>query len=594
MPKIILAAHAALYVLATFPANTARASDIADQVDALFAQISPTDDPGCAVGIARGDSVIYRRGFGAANVAFEAPNTTSTAFEIASGSKTFTSACIALLMDQGKLNPQDDVRSILPELKLNQPVRIRHLLRCESGVWAQFHIMPLAGWDNVPVQSPYSKEDYFTVLCGQKHLPFQPGSEFQYSSGDIFLLGMVVERITGQTLAEYARKNLFEPLGMSRTWFLEDPAIIIKNRAVGHWKSDVTWTSGRFSPETKWRHWNTTAFLGGGGSVVSTVDDMLKWATVYREDRLPTGKYVGELTRDGTVLENRFILDVDAYMKHVNPHPDNSPMGVYRGLKRIQITGGYWGFTCCLSHFPEHNVTIVCLSNSDAVSAFGNAVKIADIVLADHLGPKPEPLTSEPFVEIAQNQIKRFAGSYRQKGNMPLMRVTERPGSLIVFHGFGGQAVLRPVSTTRFRVDGESPFRPSAVFEFSTSNGAVAGMTLSSSENGIHERLPFDRVEEAGEYDERALRQFSGSFVSPELGAVYRIRVHDGSLQLRVGSRRWEPMQALEPDEFSPVVEDVHNTRYLRFTRSDDGNIDGFSIGFWRIHGVRFDRAEIP
>ena len=134
------------------------------QVERLFSEVSKTDDPGCAIGIMRHGEVVLAEGFGAASVAFRRPNNPSTAFEIASGSKTFTCVCVAMLMDQKRLSPDDDIRKIIPELNLNQPVLIRHLLRCESGVWAQFHIMPLAGWDNVPVHSPYSKEDVFTVL----------------------------------------------------------------------------------------------------------------------------------------------------------------------------------------------------------------------------------------------------------------------------------------------------------------------------------------------------------------------------------------------------------------------------------------------
>ncbi|MCA9266643.1 MAG: serine hydrolase, partial [Planctomycetales bacterium] len=227
-------------------------------IDRLFANITEID-PGCALGVVRNGQVVLKRGYGRVNAAYDRPIDSSTIFEIASGSKTFTSACIAILADLGKLDLDDDIHKYLPELQLNQAVKLRHVLRCETGIWAQFHIMPLAGYDNVPVHAPYSKDDVFTILCGQKQLPFEPGTEFQYGSGDTFLLGIVVERVSGQTLAEFAKQNLFRPLGMNRTGYLEDPTRIVENRATGHWKSPTQWSSGDHIPVLVWHSWNTNA-----------------------------------------------------------------------------------------------------------------------------------------------------------------------------------------------------------------------------------------------------------------------------------------------------------------------------------------------
>jgi CubicO group peptidase (beta-lactamase class C family) len=584
--------------IAVSPACDAQDSDqeTARRIESLFADISE-NDPGCAVGIVREGETILKRGFGLASVAFDAPNESSTVFEIASGSKTVTSACIALLMDQGKIHPDDDVRDHIPELNLNKAVRIRHLLRCESGVWAQFHIMPLAGWSNVPVHSPYTKNDFLTVLSGQRRLPFEPGSDFQYGSGDTFLLGIVVERVSGKPLAEFAKEFLFKPLGMTRTWFLEDPAAVVKNRAVGHWKSPAGWASGDHFPATAWYQWNASAFLGGGGSVVTCVDDLLRWSRIYQEELLPRGKYIDELTREGSVLGNRFVLDVDAYLKRMNKHPENPPPGTYRGAPRIQITGGYWGFTCCLSHFPNHDTTIICLSNSDSISAIVKAKQMADVVLEDVFSPRPDAAKSdekEKFSELTNQQLKRFEGSYRRKGNHPILRINAAQGSLRVVNGFGDTAILRPLSQTRFKPVGSSGFYPSAVFDFEVrpESGLAVSVALASFDNGLHEEYIHQRVQEAEDYDDDALRQFSGTYISDELGAIYRFRVGDGHLELRVGSRRWEPMKPLEADEFSPIVKDPHNTRFIRFTRNDAGSVDGFSVGFWRIRSLRFRKLE--
>ena len=202
----------------TLGADNRAEPDRAAEVDRLFAKWDQLDTPGGAVAIVRGGELNYAKGFGTADLETGVPNTSQTVFEIGSASKSFTCACIALLMDQGKLQPDDDLADFVPELrKFDPPVRIRHMVQCRTGLWEPFHIMPLAGWDNLPVHSPYSEADLLTVLSGQKTLPFEPGAQFHYASGDYYFLVLIVKRVTGKFLAEFARENLFEPLGQCRS-----------------------------------------------------------------------------------------------------------------------------------------------------------------------------------------------------------------------------------------------------------------------------------------------------------------------------------------------------------------------------------------
>ncbi|MEZ6101778.1 MAG: serine hydrolase [Pirellulaceae bacterium] len=571
------------------------ATGIVEQVEQLFADID-AKDPGCAVGIRLNGRTIVNRGFGLASVAYDWPNRSDTVFEIASGSKTFTSVCIALLLDQGKLSPDDDIRKLVPELSLESTVTIRHLLRCESGVWAQFHIMPLAGYDNVPVHSPYSKDDVLTVLSGQKELPFQPGTQFQYGSGDSFLLGVVVERVTGMSLAEFAKKSLFEPLGMTRTWYVDNPSVLVSNRAVGHWKNPASGDAGPDDVDPAWSEWNANAFLGGGGSVLTCVDDLLRWPQVYQQ-QLPRGRYIDEFARNGTVLGNRFVLDLDAFSKKLNDHPGNPPAGTYRGRRRFQITGGYWGFSCCASHFPDDHADIVCLSNSDSVFAPTMARKISDIVLASVLEPldnqtdnrqDPNAMPSLPL--LSPEQLRPFEGFYRRPGNYPVMHVEVHDDHLLLTNSYGDKTTLSPIGVGRFRPDGQSAFYPSAVFEFNRpdENRQASNFVLTSFENQIHEAYQHDRIMEPPTYTAELLQGFSGTYLSDEVGVVYHMRVRDGGLEMRVGGRRWERLEPLAADEFWPIVENRHNSRYIRFSRDEHAVVDGFSIGFWRIKGVKF------
>jgi len=571
----------------------AASEELLAKVDALFASCDRPDVPGCAVGIVHHGQLIYSNGFGAAHLDYTAPNTPTTLFEIASASKGFTSACIALLMDEGKLSPDDDVRQIIPELqKLDHPVRIRHMLRCESGLWDQFHIMPIAGWENVPIHVGYSKADLFTVLTGQRKLPFEPGTEFQYGSGDFFLLGIIVERVTGQTLAQFARERLFQPLGMSHTYYEEDPGISVKNRAVGHWKSDEGWSSLGPRAQTAWRLWQANGYGAGPGGVRTSIEDLFQFDRSLEDNSLPRGRYIQEFLTEGTVLGNRFVVDADAYKKREQPHADNSPPGQYRGLKRIQFTGGFWGMATCMARFPEQKFTVICLSNSSELSPFAKTREIADLFLADKLTPlEPVINTDEEFVSLSANRLQQLAGAYRSPGNSPVWRIEVRDGELALIDHLDKAYALKPLSATRFKPHGDTPFYRSARFDFIVDDtGAGTRMELSSCENGFHEAFKFDRVQLVETAADR-LDQYAGTYVSDELMATYRFKVDDGSLWVRVNSRRWERLRPLVRDEFTPDHRDPHDQRFFRFKRTDDGAVDDLSVGFWRIRGVHFSRV---
>lgn len=567
------------------------------KVDDLFAACNRPTMPGCAVGIVHDGKLIYSKGFGSANLDYAAPNTPRTVFEIASASKAFTSACVALLMDEGKLAPDDDVRRFVPELHgLNYPVRIRHMLRCESGLWEQFHIMPLAGWENVPNQVGYSKADLFAVLTGQRRLPFEPGTAFQYGSGDFFLLGIVIERVTGRTLSEFARERLFQPLGMARTYYEEDPGIVVPDRAVGHWKADEGWSSQGPTGESEWRLWQANSYVAGPGGVRTCLDDLYRWDLGFDSNVLPRGKYLSEFLSEGTVLGNRFVVDADAYQKREQSHPDNPPPGQYRGLRRIQFTGGFWGMAACIARFPEQKFTAICLSNSSEVSPFAKTREIADLFLADSLSPLEPPTATAKgaFIALAADELHKLSGAFRRSGNAPLWRTEVRAGDLALIDHLEQAFVLKPVSPKRFQPVGKTPFYPSARFDFVVDDaGAAQSFLLSSCENGLHESYRFDRVQLARPSAEE-LAVYAGKYTSDELAATYRFKVEDDALWLRVNSRRWERLRPLVRDEFTPDRRDPHDQRFFRFSRNSAGAIDGLSAGFWRVRGVLFSREPAP
>jgi CubicO group peptidase (beta-lactamase class C family) len=556
------------------------------RVDALFAEWNRRDTPGCAVGILHRGQVIYSKGFGSANLEYQAPNTPQTVFEVTAVSQSLTSVCLAVLLDEGKISPGDDLRKFVPEMHpFDPPIRIQDLVRCRTGLWDQIAVPALVGWEMAPLQHPYTEADLLSLMAGQKMLPFPPGSQYRYGMGDYFLLGLIVKRVSGQSLAEFARKRVFAPLGMSRTFFEEDPTCVVERRAVGHYK--------RIGDA--WHQWRPTAYWAGGAGLKTCVEDLCRWDQNFAHNRLPGGKYLDEFFREGTLLGNRSVLDADAALKENDPEARRkSPPGQYRGLRRRQFTGGAWGINAAMAQFPDQEFTVICLSNNDDIASWKMTHLIADLALGDRLSPQasrtPAPAASElPTVALKEAELRDKVGAYRTKDSGSIRRITLRDGTLRLTDPFHATCSLRPLSPTRFDPEGPG-FSPTAQFVFSR---PAAGSPWSLTEEwdlpDNKARIEYQAVELVDPTPDQ-LKEYAGRYENEELAATYRLAVRDGQLWLRVNSRRWEVLEATVRDEFVHMQEPA-DLRIITFLRNEKGEVTGLSIDIGgRLRGVRFTK----
>jgi CubicO group peptidase (beta-lactamase class C family) len=557
-------------------------ADFTTRVDGLFAKWNRRDAPGCAVGIVHRGRVIYSKGFGSADLEYQVPNTPQTVFELMSVSPSVTCVCLAMLMDEGKISPEDDLRKFVPEMhQFDPPIRIQDMVRCRSGLWEQIALPILVGWEIAPLQFPYTEADYLALLAGQKTLPFQPGSRYLYSGSDYFLLGIIVKRVSGQSLAEFARKRVFEPLGMSRTFFEEDPSRVVEQRAVGHYKR----------VGDAWHVWRPTAYMVGGDGLNTCVEDLCRWDRNFAHNRLPGGKYLAEFFREGTLLENRYVLDADAAIKEKDPEARRaSPPGQYRGLRRRLFTSNAWGLNAAISQFPDQEFTAICLSNNDDISAWKMTQLIADLALADRLAPQasrpPAPTTSKlPTVKLDEGDLRDKVGAYRTKYNGTIWRITLQDGTLRLTDAFHATYPLRPLSATRFDPQGAG-FSPTTQLVFSRSAAGPPWSLTQEWDLPDHKaRIKFQSVELVDPKPDQ-LKEYAGQYENEGLAATYRLAVRDGRLWLRVNSRRWESLDATVRDEFAPA-----DIRTITFLRNGKGKVTSLSIDVGsRLTGVRFTK----
>jgi CubicO group peptidase (beta-lactamase class C family) len=378
----------------------------AARVDELLKEMDRSDAPGCVVAAVKDGKIVYQHAAGMANLEFGIPLTLTTLFLIASLSKQFTVFALMLLVQQGRLSLDDDVRKHVPELpSYGKTITVRHLVHHTSGLREETLLMQFAG---LGLEDVISHKDIINLICRQKELNFEPGAEHLYCNSGYELLGLIVQRVSGKSLREFTRKEMFEPLGMKDTFFRDDPHLLLKNTANSYQRSVAGWQPS-FTP------------YGGAGAtnIHTTVPDLALW-----DENFYTHKVGGQAVFD--LMYTRGKLNDGTQLNYAG----GLVIGSYRGQKTVHHSGGHGGFRTVLLRFPEHHFSAIVLSNAGDFNPMRIAENIADISLEGRLDPvkkdAPKDQGKEPskkdetkakpkdvkVPELTADQLRAFAGDY--------------------------------------------------------------------------------------------------------------------------------------------------------------------------------------
>lgn len=328
------------------------------RVDALFAPYAGVHRPGYAIGIVQRGELVYARGFGAANLDHSIPITRASVFNVASLTKQFTAAAIGLLIVRGKLSLDDEVKRHIPEFpSYPEPVRVKHLVYMTSGL-PEYYTLPRAGgrtWD----LDHFTVDDAIKTVLSEPRLRFSPGTQWAYSNINYMLLAEIVRRISGLTFAEFMRRDVFEPLGMSHSLINDDLGAVVPNRVTGY----NARPSGGYQQEIR-----RSPHFGGSG-LLTTVEDLARWDRSFATHQLG-----GVQLTDLLLSTMRFSHDKanDAF---------GLVWGSYRGRRTIWYEGGDLGFSSYMARLPDRQLTVIVLSNLGTGRAANQAQRIIDIFL---------------------------------------------------------------------------------------------------------------------------------------------------------------------------------------------------------------------
>lgn len=393
-------------------------------IDRIFAEFDRPGSPGCAVGVVRDGRLVLETGYGEANLDYGIPMGPTMVTYSGSVSKQFTAAAIALLVQDGVLALDDDIRRWFPELPVyGRTITIDHLVHHTSGLRDIYVLMDLAG---IPLENVFSDEDAIALIAAQKELNFLPGDDFLYSNSGYFLLGQLVERATGKSLREFTTERIFRPLGMDHTHFHDRPGEIIRDRTMSYQRDG----EGGFR----------ISYLGnfdkvGAGGLYTTIEDLAKWDAQFYTPTIAGPAWLDRMHRRG-VLTSGDTLDYAFGLR----------IGERRGLRTVQHSGSMMGFKAHLLRFPDQHYTALALCNLGAIDPGALLNAVADVDLGGLMAPEPPAAASParprgPVPPTVAAEVP-LSGRYASEELGVEYRVVRRAGALVLVRPGAPDATL--------------------------------------------------------------------------------------------------------------------------------------------------------
>ncbi len=370
-----------------------------------------------AVLVMQKNKVILRKAYGMADREWNIPNTPETKFEIGSITKQFTATCILQLVEQGKLSLDDKLSTFIPSFPKGDSVTIHMLLNHTSGI-ASYTGVPQFG----SVSTVTLTKDSMISFFSNKPYDFSPGTKYKYNNSGFFLLGYIIERVSGMTYRKYLQQNIFDKMGMMNSG-VNNWDTILPLRAKGYTENRKKITNADFI---------SLAWPFSAGALYATVDDLYKW------DR---------------ALYGTAVLSAASKQKMFTPGKSNYGYGItidtLEKHLRIGHNGAIPGFTSVIARYVNDDVCVIVLGNTAVTQ--NNTLPITDVLaegLADILFDLP---VETPYVhkEVAIDPalLDKFVGKY----NAGLtLEVIKKDNKLYRHRDGSADIELKPESNTKF------------------------------------------------------------------------------------------------------------------------------------------------
>ena len=396
--------------IAAFPlAGDAQSSALAQRLDSIAsAPVKSGNVAGMSVAVVKGRDTLLMKGYGFADIENQVPATPQTVFRIGSVTKQFTSAAVMQLVEQGKVSLDDDMSKYIPKYPTRgKRISVRTLMNHTSGIPSYTDVGPQFG----AVMRSDLSHDSLVALITPMPLQFEPASHFYYNNTGYFMLGMLIEQVTGKKYADYLNEKIFTPHGLSGTTYCDTRRIIPK-RAHGYDRAPTGLVN--------------TGFLSmdlpyAAGSLCSTVGDLVAWA-----NKLSSGAIVSAAS----------FKEMTTPVKLTSGRPMNYGYGLsantVAGHRVVQHGGGINGFISSLVTFPDDSLVVAVLANTSPAPSDQVAMALAVAALGLPAATPPAPPKD---IALGAPERAKYVGEYdltRPDGSRQGVKVFEENGQLMV------------------------------------------------------------------------------------------------------------------------------------------------------------------
>lgn len=363
--------------------------------DNFYSSLKGKEAPGVAVLVAKEGKIIYRKGFGYADIKNKILIDPDTKFRIGSVTKQFTAAAILKLQENNLLSVNDKLSKFIPDFPRGDEVTIHHLVTHTSGI-------------NSYTGKPYFLDrvtktispDSLINLIKKDPYDFNPGERFLYNNSGYFLLGYIIGKVSGKTYADYLKESFFDHLGMKNTG-VHYSGIKLEQEAKGYGGNSASYQEAL--------NWDMS-WAGGAGNLYSTVDDLLKW-----NEALHGGKVLNEKSMEAAVTP--------VTLKNGDKEQYGYGLGLskYRGMDIIGHSGGLHGFITQLAYYPKEKITVAMFSNTAEPEVNFDPNKVVEAFLWNKMNKQESYIESK----VKPKNLQLYAGRYDLSDIGVMMITTE-------------------------------------------------------------------------------------------------------------------------------------------------------------------------
>jgi len=371
--------------------------DKAHEIDLLMQKYHEMTQFNGTVLVAEKGEMIFKKGYGLANMEWDIPNAPDTKMRLGSITKQFTSMLIMQLVEDGLIDLQEKITTFLPDYRreTGDLVTVHHLLTHSSGIPSYTSLPNFFGEIS---RDPYPVPEFIEKFCSGD-LEFEPGTEFRYNNSGYFLLGAIIEKVSGKTYEEALQKNILEPLGMENTGY-DHHSTILKKRATGYTKS--------------LKQYNNSPYLDMGlpyaaGSLYSTVEDLYLWDRALYTEKL--------LSRKNKLIMFTPFLDNYAYGWAVG----KTVIGTAGdSLALIEHGGGINGFNTLISRMVEDEHLVVLLNNTGGTDLNAMNRSIRNLLYGEPYELPKRSIGTEMYDKLGESDLEAALAYFEElKENRP-------------------------------------------------------------------------------------------------------------------------------------------------------------------------------